>query len=124
MPDEQTANRSALRDDNTMLHVVYGLYALNFLLGIAIFVGVVIAYIQRGKLQTAMQQSHITWQIRTFWLALLAAVIAFILPLLLGSVVIAFLIWVALTVWFIYRIARGWLRLKDGLAIDDPMALI
>ena len=39
----------AAATDNTMLHVVYGLFALSFLIGIAAIAAVIVAYLQRGK---------------------------------------------------------------------------
>lgn len=110
--------------DNTMLHVVYGLFALSFLIGLTSIAAVVIAYLQRGKPLNDVQYAHVEWQIRTFWWGLLFAIIAFVSPFLLGSVIVAILAWGALAVWYVFRIAQGWLRLKDGRAIDDPKALI
>ena len=110
--------------DNTMLHVVYGLFALSFLFGIASIAAIVVAYLQRGKPLTEMQASHVEWQIRTFWLGLFFGIIAFVLPFLLGSFVVGVLAFGAVAVWYVFRIAQGWLRLKDGRGIDDPRALI
>ena len=110
--------------DNTMLHVVYGLFALSFLFGIASVAAVIVAYLQRGKPLTEMQASHLEWQIRTFWLGLLFGIIAFVLPFLLGSFVVGVLAFGIFVVWYVFRIAQGWLRLKDGRGIDDPRALI
>ncbi len=110
--------------DNTMLHAVYGLFALSFLFGIASIAAVIVAYLQRGKSLTEMQASHNEWQIRTFWLGLFLGIIAFVLPFLLGSVIIGIIAFGAFVVWYVLRIAQGWLRLKDGRGIDDPRALI
>ena len=114
----------AAATDNTMLHVIYGLFAVSFLIGVAAIAAVVIAYLQRGKPLSDMQASHIEWQIRTFWWGLLLAVIGFISPFLLGSVIIGMLVFGVMIVWYVYRVAKGWYWLKDGRAIDDPTALI
>ncbi|MEM7042842.1 MAG: hypothetical protein AAF543_08530 [Pseudomonadota bacterium] len=114
----------AAATDNTMLHVVYGLFALSFLIGVAAIVAVVVAYFQRGKPLSDMQASHVEWQIRTFWWGLLFVVIGFILPLILGLWLIIPLFWLAAGAWYIYRVAKGWLWLKDSRPIDDPTALI
>jgi uncharacterized membrane protein len=61
--------------------------------------------------------THFRWQIRTFWFALLWAIVVALVSILLAAVLIGFATWVlgvlALGVWAIYRIARGWLNLKD-----------
>ena len=114
----------AAATDNTMLHVAYGLFALSFLIGIAAIAAVVIAYLQRAKPLTDMQASHVEWQIRTFWWGLLLAVIGFVSPFLLGSVLIGMLVFGVMVVWYVFRVAKGWLWLKDGRTIDDPTALL
>jgi len=111
-------------NDNTMLHVAYGLFALSFLIGVAAIAAVVIAYLQRGKSLSAMQHSHVEWQIRTFWWGLLLTAISFASPFLLGTMFVGMLVFGLMLVWYIYRVAKGWLRLKDGQAIDDPTAFI
>ena len=58
-------------------------------------------------------ESHFSWQIRTFWYALLWLIAAVVLIMTLIGVPVGFGILIALTVWLIYRIARGWLRLLD-----------
>ena len=54
-------------------------------------------------------ESHYRWQIRTFWYALLwAAIGAFLLIALFGIFIL-----IALTLWLVYRVAKGRLRLRD-----------
>jgi len=58
-------------------------------------------------------ESHYRWQIRTFWFAALWLIVAVAFVLTLVGVPLGFGILIAVTVWLIYRIARGWLRLVD-----------
>src|SRR5690606_24204752 len=74
---------------------------------------VVLNYIKRGDARGTWAESHYRWQIRTFWYALLWAVIATVCIFTVVLAVIGFPMLVALTIWLIYRIARGWLRLGD-----------
>jgi uncharacterized membrane protein len=112
-------------------HVVYALHTVSlvigafgaasvigaFLFGWPSIIAVIINYVKRGEARGTWLESHFTWQIRTFWYALLWAIVVAILGALLAIVVVGIAIWVvglfALGVWAIYRIARGWLRLKD-----------
>jgi uncharacterized membrane protein len=115
----------------TVANVVYALHTLAIVVGIAgsatvvgSFIGsvpsivaVILNYVKRGDARGTWVESHYRWQIRTFWFALLWFVIAVLVIVVLGLVLIGiplgFAILAALTVWLIYRIARGWLRLRD-----------
>lgn len=112
-------------------HVVYALHTVSlvigafgaatvigaFLFGWPSIIAVIVNYVKRGEARGTWLESHFAWQIRTFWYALLWAVVVGVLGALFAIVVVGFAIWAiglfALGVWAIYRIARGWLRLKD-----------
>lgn len=108
--DEQIAS---LR---TLNHVTYALYALSlFGFGITAVIAVVLNYIKRDDARGTWLESHIRWQISTFWWGLLWLVVGWITFLIL----IGWVVWAAACVWFIYRIAKGWLNLND----NKPMPL-
>ncbi len=112
-------------------HLVYALHALglaigafgaasvlgSFLFGWPSIIAVIINYVKRADVRGTWLESHFTWQIRTFWLALAWAVIVSLVSLPLALIVVGIGTWVAgmflLGVWAIYRIARGWLRLNS-----------
>jgi uncharacterized membrane protein len=116
----------------TKLHIVYALHSVglalgafgaasvvgSFLFGWPSIIAVIVSYIYRADARGSWLESHFDWAIRTFWLALgIAVVVALIsapLVLLLG---LGLATWVVgmfiLGAWAIYRIARGWLRLRD-----------
>jgi uncharacterized membrane protein len=87
-----------------------------FLLGWPSIIAVIINYVKRGDVQGTWLESHFRWQIRTFWFGVLwvALCVAFVfLTLGLGI----FFVWIPagiLAIWFIYRIARGWMALTSG----------
>jgi uncharacterized membrane protein len=111
----------------TVANVVYALHTLAIVVGIAgaatvvgSFIGsvpsiiaVILNYAKRGDARGTWVDSHYRWQIRTFWFALLWAIIGWLFILTVVGVVIGVPVLAALTVWLIYRIARGWLRLRD-----------
>jgi uncharacterized membrane protein len=111
----------------TIANVVYALHSLALVIGIVgaatvvgSFVGsvpsiaaVVLNYVKRGDARGTWVESHYRWQIRTFWFALLWFVIAWMLIFTFIGAIVGIPILVALTVWLIYRIARGWMRLSD-----------
>jgi uncharacterized membrane protein len=108
-------------------HLVYGLHALSiiiglttaatiigaFVFGVPSIIAVVINYLKREEARGTFLESHFRWQIRTFWFALLWTVIGWMLFITVIGIIPAIIIFVAVTVWVIYRIARGWLALRN-----------
>ena len=108
-------------------HIVYALHALglvigafgaasvvgSFLFGWPSIIAVIINYVKRGDARGTWLESHFNWQIRTFWYALLWALIAVVLMVTVIGIPVAIGMFFVLGVWAIYRVARGWLRLKD-----------
>lgn len=94
----------------TLNHVGYALLALWFISGITALIAVVLDYIKRDEARGTWLESHYRWRIRTFWWGLLWLILGALTALILiGWVILG----VAL-VWYIYRVAKGWLYLNDG----------
>lgn len=120
----------------TYTHWMYALHAASalmgvfsaatvvgqFIFGVPSIIAVVMNYVKRSEARGTWLESHFSWQLRTFWYAVLWFVLIglFSLPLvlLLGLGIVT---WIAgafvVGIWIIYRVARGWLRLNDGQAI-------
>jgi uncharacterized membrane protein len=89
---------------------VYILLALYFVTLITPIIGIIINYIKQDDVRGSWFESHFLWQQRTFWYGLLWTVIgAATTPIWIGFAVLA-----GVTIWLIYRIARGWIYLVDG----------
>jgi uncharacterized membrane protein len=58
--------------------------------------------------------SHFRWQIRTFWITLAGSIVFWILSL----IVIGIPLLIALYIWAIYRIVKGWLRLYERRSVS------
>jgi len=113
----------------TVTHLVYALHALSLLIGVttaATIVGafvfgvpsiiaVVINYLKREEARGTFLESHFRWQIRTFWFALLWCVIGTVLFATLVGIPLALAVFLGAGVWAIYRVARGWLALRDRI---------
>jgi uncharacterized membrane protein len=115
--------------DVTWTHIIYALHAVgvtfglatsafivtSFLFGLPSIVAVILNYVKRGDVRGTFLESHFRWQIRTFWFALLWIVLAFLLSLPLMLVIVGFVtLWiaaVAIGLWVLYRVVRGWMRL-------------
>lgn len=135
LPPASTAPSESLV---TITHVVYALHTLSLVIGafgaasiIGAFVfgwpsiiAVIINYVKRSEVRGTYLDSHFSWQIRTFWWALLMTIIIAVLGFTLAIVLIGFAIWIigffVLGIWAIYRIARGWLALMDRRSMPMP----
>jgi uncharacterized membrane protein len=119
----------------TIAHVVYALHAVSlcigawtaatvvgsFLFGWPSILAVILNYVFRSETQGTWLEPHFRWQIRTFWLALLWSLVIAAVSVPLALVLVGFATWALgfflLGIWAAVRIARGWLRLKDGVSI-------
>ena len=110
--------------------IIYALHAFSLLTGIlgaATVIGafltgwpsiiaVILNYVKRSEVRGTWLESHFRWQIRTFWYGLLWVSLCalFIVGTLGIGIIIAWLPLIIVSVWFIYRIFRGWVGLRDG----------
>jgi len=127
MADYDSKTQLALPADNliTLTHVVYALHAFSaitglttaafivtaFLTGWPSIIAVIINYVKRSDARGTFLDSHFSWQIRTFWWALLWALIAGLLIVTVIGIPLAWIIAVGAGIWVLYRIVRGWLAL-------------
>jgi len=119
----------------TTLHITYALHAVglaigafgaatvlgSFIFGWPSIIAVIVNYVKRGDAKGTWLESHFDWQIKTFWIAVVASILIAISGALLAIVLIGFAIWAlgffALGIWAIYRIAMGWMRLNERRAV-------
>jgi len=113
----------------TWTNVIYLLHAFSLLTGIlgaatvigAFLIGwpsiiaVILNYVKRDEARGTWLESHFRWQIRTFWFGLLwvSSCLLFVAVTLGIGILIAWLPLTFITIWFIYRVARGWLALQS-----------
>jgi len=121
-----------------LTNIVYGLHAISlvigafgtatvigaFLFGWPSIIAVVVNYVKRGEARGTYLESHFRWQIRTFWFALLWAVIVALISVPLAVILVGIGTFIVgmflLGIWAIYRIAKGWLALREG----RPMPMV
>lgn len=104
--------------DTTMLHVAYALCAASLLTGLSAVAGLILAYVKRADVAQSWQASHYRWLIRTLWIwLLLMAIGGLTSPLRIGWLII-----VAASIWLIWRVAKGWLLVRQSRALADPGA--
>jgi len=94
---------------------IYALQAATYLVGITYFIAPLLAYWKRKEAQGTWLESHLRWQINTFWFSLAGLALGLLtLYLEVGIGVLA-----VTSIWFVYRIGQGWSRLGQGRAIAD-----
>ena len=114
-PPPQRETDRWLEPGKTNIQVIYVLYLASMVVGITSIIGVIIAYMNRGK-AGGWIESHYTWAIRTFWMGLLYSLISAVLMI----VGIGFLLFFAVAIWAIIRIVKGLQKAARDEAIDDP----
>lgn len=135
--DDDTAGTIHLQSADpslvTLTHVIYALHAASlaigivgaasivgaFLFGVPSILAVVLNYVRRSDVRGSYLESHFRWQIRTFWFAFLWALVGGVLAVTILLIPVAAVIWTVLAAWVIYRVARGWLNLRDARAMPD-----
>lgn len=132
--DGKTLSPLPAQDLITLTHVMYALHAFSALAGIttAAFVvtafltgwpsiiAVIINYVKRNDVRGTFLDSHFSWQLRTFWWALLWVVIAAVLIATFIGIVVGLPLLVLVGLWIIYRIVRGWIALANREAMPLP----
>ena len=86
----------------------YLLFALGFLFGIPVLAGVMAAYATRGKTRGTFLESHLAWQLRTFWFGLMWLAMSIALLFTLVGMPLGIAMSFGAFVWIIYRVVRGW----------------
>jgi uncharacterized membrane protein len=117
-------------------HIIYALHSLSvligltsawtivgsFIFGLPSIIAVIMNYARQSDVRGTFLESHFSWQIRTFWFALLWVLVILALSLPLMLIVVGFFtLWIGyvlLGIWVIYRIIRGWLALRDNRPVS------
>jgi uncharacterized membrane protein len=116
---EPEGTPAADRDDKLMAGLNYVLFLVGNIIGVSSLVAVIIAYARRDAAPHWLQ-SHYTYQIKSFWAALvgLVACTLMVFTVILSPFgLIGFaLIWV----WMLVRSIVGLMRLLDNRGHPDP----
>lgn len=99
------------------VQLIYILYLAGFVIGITPLIGIVIAYVNRGRSEGWLE-THYTWAIRTFWIAFLGGIVSFVL----AFVLIGFLLMAAVAIWVIVRCIVGLQAVGRNEPIANPQS--
>ncbi|MGQ0752605.1 MAG: DUF4870 family protein [Betaproteobacteria bacterium] len=110
-----------------LTHLIYGLHAFSAAMGILTsafivtafvtgwpsIIAVIINYVKRSDARGTYLDSHFSWQIRTFWWALLWLLVVVLMVVTVLLFPVAWLLGVGVGIWVLYRIIRGWITLSN-----------
>lgn len=104
----------------TIGHISYALHAVVAISAVIpgvqasivlLLVAFILDLVKRDDAQGSWQQSHFSWRIRSvLWAGGLYLLTA---PLFLLLFLPGLLAWLVISVWFLYRVVRGWIALND-----------
>ena len=127
MPETIDANPAGERDvtsSMTVTQIMYILHALApFTMWTLAVVAMIIGLIKRDDVRGSWLDSHYAWMSRTFWWGILLAIAAWAIFWVLGLLTLGIgmaVLWilpVAVVIWYLYRVIKGWLALNDRKAI-------
>ena len=80
-----------------------------------LLVAFIIDLVKKGDAAGTWQESHFGWRIRTvLWAGVLYLVTA---PLWVLFVAPGWIAWCLISLWFLYRVVKGWMALNDNRAV-------
>ena len=120
--NEVTTTLDPGRDDSlrTIGHVSYALHAVvavgAVLPGVQaatllLLIAFILDLVKQGEAAGSWQESHFRWRIRSVLWA--GGLYILTLPLWFLLVVPGWIAWTGISIWFLYRIVRGWMALND-----------
>ncbi len=104
-----------------VLHLIVAVAALvpgGQVSPILLIVALIIDMVKRSDAEGTWHASHFRWRIRTVVIA--ALLYAVTVPLWFLFVFPGWVAWIAISVWFLYRIITGMVNMNKGLPIGDP----
>jgi uncharacterized membrane protein len=116
------------RDDSlrTIGHISYALHAIVAVGAVLpgaqpgillLLVAFILDLVKKDDARGTWQESHFKWRIRSvLWAGVLYVVT---IPLWFLLVVPGWIAWGIISIWFLYRVIRGWLALNDRRAMPE-----
>jgi uncharacterized membrane protein len=124
MNDVVEVTSDSQRNLRTIGHISYALHAIvavgavvpGFQPGVLLLIAAfILDLVKRGDAVGTWQESHFRWRIHSvLWAAGLYLLTS---PLFLLLFLPGLIAWVIISIWFLYRVVRGWLALNDGRAM-------
>ncbi len=111
---QYSQNLQKLDSNRQLTLIIYILYALGLFSGITAIIAIIINYVKQDDVRGTWLHTHFDWQIKTFWCVLIVGIIGTLTRFLLIGYVILFV----LTLWYIYRMVKGFLAFNERRSIE------
>ena len=119
---------STERDDSlrTIGHISYALHAIVAVgavlpgahASVLLLIAFILDMVKRDDARGTWQESHFSWRIRSvLWAGVLYVVT---IPLWFLFLIPGWIAWIVISVWFLYRVIRGWFALSDRKPMPVP----
>jgi uncharacterized membrane protein len=97
----------AIQSAKNLAVVIYALQAATFAVAFTFFLAPILIFLMRHKAKGTWVESHLRWQLNTFWIGLGGGVIAALtVPSLPGVMIMS-----GTLMLVVFRIVQGWSRL-------------
>jgi len=112
---------SSLRSIGHISYALHAIVAVGAVLPgaqgsvLLLLVAVLLDLVKRGDARGSWQESHFRWRIRSVVFAGIAYAVT--APLWLLLIAPGWVAWGVISLWFLYRVLRGWLALNDRKAM-------
>jgi uncharacterized membrane protein len=123
MDDDQTERLRSLNTVGTISYVLHLIVAVSAVVPggqwgpTLLIVALVIDLVKRGEAEGTWHASHFSWRLRSvLWAGVLYLVT---LPLWL-PIIPGWIAWTVISVWFLYRIVKGMVRMNAGQPMETP----
>jgi uncharacterized membrane protein len=118
--DDQQRSLKTVGNISYLLHTIVAVGAV--LPGVQasvalLIVAFIIDMVKKDDAAGSWQESHFRWRIRTVLWA--GGLYVLTIPLWLLLVVPGWIAWAAISIWFLYRVVRGWMSLNAGKAMPQ-----
>jgi len=124
-PGQDLQHLSALNTVGTISYVLHLIVAVSALIPggqfgpVLLIAALVIDLVKRDDARGTWHASHFSWRIRT---VIIAGVLYLVTsPLFLLLYFPGAIAWLLISVWFLYRIVTGLVRMNKGLPMETPI---
>lgn len=122
LPAMDTERLRSLNTVGTISYVLHLIVAIGALVPggqwgpVLLIAALILDFVKRGDAEGTWHASHFRWRIRSVAFALLAYLLT--LPLWFLLVLPGWLAWLCVSVWFLYRIVKGMVRMNAGQPME------
>jgi len=99
-------------DGRTLVLICYALHLVGAISGLPSLIALVLNYLKTGVSEPTADTHH-RWMIRTFWWAVLFACVGGIMFITVLMIPFAYLLWLLVWMWYLYRHIKGILALME-----------